>query len=79
MRLIMSLSLATRMVLGALAIGFLVGTAVGYQAGETANGTDTSVESPDDVRALLPSGNPGLPVPDAGRRPVVVDNILSSR
>jgi hypothetical protein len=47
MGLIMSLSMVTRIVLGALAIGFLIGTIVGYQAGET--GTT-------DVRAV--SGSP---------------------
>ncbi|ONI70531.1 hypothetical protein ALI144C_48735 [Actinosynnema sp. ALI-1.44] len=47
MKIILSLSLAARTVLAALVLGFVLGTAVGYRAGESS----VLTRQPDDPRA----------------------------
>jgi hypothetical protein len=51
-KLILSLSLATRMILVALVIGFVVGTVAGYRAGTPGTAGDAQSGQPGDVRAL---------------------------
>jgi hypothetical protein len=72
-KIILSLSLATRTVLVVLIAGFVLGAIVGYRVAESSGGSPRQVGSPGDARAsspivdVVPTGTSG-PVWPVGLR-----------
>ncbi len=59
MKVVLPLPFAVRIGFWTLVIGFVLGIAVGYRAGESTAGTDTIINLPGDVHASAVGISPG--------------------